>query len=170
MTNISNTLNRLLQTKSYGKIVTELLQAAAENGKFDPIKRNEILRKHWFAFKCRYINDALNAILDYVDLVIEDDVLTEEEWTTVCWMKAYLNINESDFRKHKTEGRIKHILTEQLRKLYADNLIERHEAIMQSEMQGLFGMSSEMYSHFVEQIKQEAIENGANKIDLIKNT
>lgn len=170
MTNISNTLNRLLQTKSYGKIVTELLQAAAENGKFDPIKRNEILHKYWFAFKCCYINDALNAILDYVDLVLEDDILTDEEWTSVRWMKAYLNISESDFRKHKIEGRIKHILTEQLRKLYADNLIERHEAVMQSEMQGLFGLSSEIYSRLVEQIKQESIKNGANEIDLIKNT
>lgn len=170
MINISETLNRLLQTNSYGKIVTELLQAAAESGKFDPIKRNEILRKHWMAFKCCYIQDALNATLDYVDIILEDNLLTEDEWTSVRWMKAYLNINDADFKKRKIEERIKHILTEQLRKLYSDNLIERHEAIMQSEMQGLFGLSSEKYSSYVEQIKQESINNGAQKIDLIKNT
>ena len=169
MINISENLNRLLKDHSYGAIVTELLQAAAESGKLDPLKRNEILQKHSFVWKCRYINDALNAILDYVDIILEDNVLTEEEWTSVRWMRAYLNVNEKDFLKRKYEARIRHIVIEQLRRLYADNLIERYEAIMQSEMQGLFGLSSQDYSRYVDEIKQEAIKSGANSRDLIKN-
>lgn len=170
MIKISDILNRLLKDHSYGTIVTELLQAAAESGQFDPLKRNEILQKHTFAWKFCYVNDALNAILDYVDIILEDDILTEEEWTSVRWMRVYLNVNEKDFLKRKKEERIRHIVTEQLRKLYADNLIDRDEAIMQSEMQGLFGLSSQKYSQYVEEIKQEAIKNGADEKDLIKNT
>lgn len=170
MMNISDTLNRLLKNHSYGIIVTELLQSAAESGQFDPLKRNEILHRHSFAWKCRYINDAVNAIMDYIDIILEDNTLTEKEWTSVRWMRVYLNVNEKDFCKHKNEERIRHIVVEQLRKLYADNLIERHEAIMQSEMQGLFGLSSQRYSCYVNEIKQEAINNGADEKDLIKNT
>lgn len=169
MIQISDTLNRLLKNHSYGTIVTELLQVAAESGKFDPLKRNEILQNHSFAWKCRYVNDALNAILDYVDIILEDNILTEDEWTSVRWMRVYLNVTEKDFRKSKFEERIRHIVIEQLRKLYADNLIERQEAIMQSEMQGLFGLSSRQFSRYVEEIMQVAINNGANKNDLIKN-
>lgn len=169
MINISDNLNRLLKDHSYGTIVTNLLQSAAENGKFDPLKRNDILHKYSFAWKCLYINDALNAILDYVDIILEDNVLTEDEWTSVRWMRVYLNVKEKDFLKRKYEARIRHIVIEQLRKLYADNLIERNEAIMQSEMQGLFGLSSQRYSRYVEEVKQEAINKGANEMDLIKN-
>lgn len=170
MINISDTLNHLLQNHSYGAIISELLQAAKESGKFDPIKRNEILRNHRFAFKCFYVNDALNAIFDYVAIILEDNALTEEEWISVRWLKAYLNVRERDFFLFGKEKQIRRIVTEQLRKLYADNLIERQEAIMQSEMQGLFGLSSAKYSRYVDEIKHEAIKNGADRIDLIKNT
>lgn len=170
MKNIAENLQRLLQNHTYGEIVTELLQSVQESGNFDPIKRNEILRNHWFAFKCRYVNDALNAILDYADIILEDSVLTDEECLSIRYMRAYLNVNEKDFNKHKKEARVQQIIIEQLRKLYVDNQIDRQEAIMQSEMQGLFGLSSEQYSKYVDLVKEEAIAKGADKQKLIQNT
>ena len=102
--------------------------------------------------------------------IFDKNELTEEEWTSVRWLRAYLNVRERDFLLFGKEKQIHRLVTEQLRKLYADNLIERQEAILQSEMQGLFGLSSAKYSRYVDEIKQEAIKNGADEIDLIKNT
>lgn len=97
-------------------------------------------------------------------------MLTEEECLSIRYMRAYFNVNEKDFNKHKKEARVQHIIIEQLRKLYADNQIDRQEAIMQSEIQGLFGLSSEQYSKYVDLVKGEAIANGADKQKLIQNT
>ena len=169
MKNIAENLQRLLQGHTYGEIVTELLRAAQESGKFDPLKRNEILHKHWFAFKCRYVDDALNAVLDYADVILEDSILTDDECISIRYMRAYLHIDENDFNKHHKEARVQQIIISQLRKLYADNQIDRQEAIMQSEMQGLFGLSSEQYSRYVDLVKNEAIEKGADKQQLIRN-
>lgn len=169
MKNIVENLQRLLENHSYGEIVTELIRAAQESGKFDPLKRNEILHKHWFAFKCRYINDALNAVLDYADIILEDSILTDEECVSIRYMRAYLNVDEKDFNKYHKEARVQQIIISQLRKLYADNRLTRQEAIMQSEIQGLFGLSSEQYSKYVDLVKKEAIAKGADKQQLIRN-
>ncbi len=90
MTNISERVQQILTKQKYSEIVTELLRAAQESGNFDPLKRNEILHKHWLAFKCRYVNDALNAILDYADVILEDSILTAEECVSIRYMRIYL--------------------------------------------------------------------------------
>ena len=169
MTNISERVQQILTKQKYSEIVTELLRAAQESGNFDPLKRNEILHKHWLAFKCRYVNDALNAILDYADVILEDSILTAEECVSIRYMRIYLNVDENDFNRHHKETRVRQIVIDQLRKLYADNQIDRQEAIMQSEMQGLFGLSSEQYFRYVDEVKHEAVAHGAKNIDLIKN-
>ena len=170
MVNIADNLSRLLQERSYGKIVTKLLQAAVENGKFDPVIRKDILHNNLFAFKWTYIGDALDAVIDYAEILLEDDILTQDEWKSIRLLRIYLNVEEGDFLKYKREKRIKTLLSSQLKKLYADNRVDRRGALIIRKMQGLFGLSSALYEKYVEEIMQDAIKNGAKRVDLIKNT
>lgn len=110
--------------------------------------------------------EAFIVIFRYANECLNDDILNDEEMRTIGLLKIFFNIEEGDFIKYGEERSVKHILTRQLQKMYADNVIDIDEAIQKTKLQELFGLSYDEFSEYVNIIAREALGRGANLLNL----
>ena len=94
----------------------------------------------------------LDVLLDYADIILEDDVLTPEELTNLKMLKLFFRIEEGDFQKNNKFNRVQTIIIKQLEKLYADNILDEQEALHQSDLQGVFGLGFDEYEKIVQKV------------------
>ena len=97
----------------------------------------------------------LDVLLDYADLILEDDVLTQEELTNLQMLKIFFRIEEGDFQKNNKFNRVETIIIHQLEKLYADNVLDEQEALHQSDLQGVFGLGYDEYASIVNKVAKK---------------
>lgn len=153
-------ISELLSRKKYPDIALGLLEILVNKGT-NSIERNNYLQSKGI----RRISDlkeyTLDIIIDYSLLLLEDDVLTEEEVNNIRLLKIYLGIEDGDFYRNGKQKDVKQILTTQLSKLYADNIIDAKEVLMKGDLQALYGLSFDEFEAIVKEIAKEAIERGA---------
>ena len=58
------------------------------------------------------------------------------------------------------------VLTAQLNKMDADGVIDKDEALMKTDLQGLFCLSYDQFLEVVNKVVKEALDKGANIKDL----
>ena len=162
---LQESVSQLIATKNYHEVIKDALLLIVD-GKMNSIALNELLASK----NIRRISDmkehTLDVILDYAEMILEDDVLTDEEMTNMRFMKMFFNIQERDFEKNGKSKRVEEILTSQLERLYADNVIDEKEMLHKSDLQGLFGLSYDEYSAIVNKVAEKALQRGANIKDL----
>ena len=165
MTTLQSTAAQLLAKHEYPERIQALLQCVI-NGNLNSIARNEVLQK----YNIRRITDikeqTLDLILDYAEQCLEDGILTEEEMNDIRLLKIFFGIEEGDFTKNAKMQRVKNIITSQMQKLYADNKIDAEEALLKSDIQGLFGLGYSEYTEIVNQVARQALQRGADIRDL----
>lgn len=156
MKNIQESLAILTKKHSYSELVQELLHVIIETGSFNTLARNTILQAHGV----RRISDiksyTLDVIIDYALLCLEDGKLSENEIKNTHLLKLFLGIEEGDFYRNGKKSEIKFILTKQLELVYADKNIDTQEALLMSDLQGLFGLNYMEYEEFIIEIANKA--------------
>ncbi len=110
--------------------------------------------------------EALDVIVDYIELILEDNILSTEEMKTLRLMKLYFRVQEGDFLKQHKEEQIEHVLYRQLELIYQDNHVDRRESLMKVELQELFGLSYDQFLKFEQKAVEDALKNGADIKDL----
>ena len=68
----------------------------------------------------------------------------------------FLGIEEGDFYRNGKKSEVKDILTKQLELIYADKKIDKQEALLMSDLQGLFGLNYMEYEEFISEIVDKA--------------
>ena len=58
------------------------------------------------------------------------------------------------------------VLTIQLEKMYTDGIIDKDEALMKTDLQGLFCLSYDQFLEVVNKVVKHALDKGANLKDL----
>ena len=106
--------------------------------------------------------EAVDVIIDYVELILEDNILTQEEMHTLRMMKLYFNIQEGDFLKQHKEKQIEDILYRQLKLIYQDKQVDHQESLMKVELQELFGLGYDQFLKFERKAVEQALRNGAD--------
>ena len=94
----------------------------------------------------------LDVLLDYADIILEDDILTSDELRNLKMLKLFFRIEEGDFQKNNKFARVESIIIRQLEKLYADNILDEQESLHQSELQGVFGLGYDEYANIVKKV------------------
>jgi hypothetical protein len=97
----------------------------------------------------------LDVLLDYADIILEDDILTSDELRNLKMLKLFFRVEEGDFQKNNKFARVESIIVRQLEKLYADNIIDEQEALHQSELQGVFGLGYDEYTNIVNKVAKK---------------
>lgn len=97
----------------------------------------------------------LDVLLDYADIILEDDILTPDELRNLKMLKLFFQIEEGDFQKNNKSARVESIIVSQLKKLYADNILDEQEALHQSELQGVFGLGYDEYENIVKKVAKK---------------
>jgi hypothetical protein len=105
-------------------------------------------------------NELLDVLIDYANLILEDNILTENEKTNFGFLKLFFEIKGNDFYKNKYQE-IKIILQKEFEKLYADDLITQDESEYTIILQDMFDLGYDQFDKLKEEIVLKSIERGA---------
>ena len=148
---IQETAKELVSLKEYPEVIKAALQLIVE-GQMNSLALNEILSENGIRRITDIKDKTLDVILDYADIILEDDTISQEELTNLQMLKIFFHVEEGDFQKNYKFKRVENIIIRQLEKLYADNLLEYYEELHQSELQGVFGMGHDEYMSIVKKV------------------
>ena len=104
-------------------------------------------------------------VFDYLNRVLEDSVIEEDEYNNAALLKKIFRRREGDFYKFRFDE-IKQIILKQLFRIYADNRVDEFEAVHKVQLQGLFDLSYDQMNDFSVEEAKTAIEKGADISDL----
>ncbi len=109
--------------------------------------------------------EILDLILSYINIVLDDNVMTETEAGNVKLLKRFFKVKEGDFynyRYQKLEG----VLSKQFERIYADNKINTDEALHKVGLQELFDLGYDQFLKLVNKEVKAALERGASLDEL----
>lgn len=157
MTNLQQSLSILIERNNYPDLTKKLLHIITDSksSSFDVIARNNLLTEQNVRRISDIKNYTLDVVVDYAQLCLEDGILTSEEIKNVTLLKLFLGIEEGDFYRNGKKSIVKEVLTKQLQLMFADGIIDATEAILMSDMQGLFGLSYTEYEEFVQEVSNK---------------
>lgn|GEM_PF-883926 len=156
-----NTLiQNLIEQHNYSEAMTEAL-ALFSSGNLSPLALKEKLKEHGSSVEnLRW--EAVDVIVDYVELALEDNILSQEEMHTLRMMKLFFRVKEGDFLKQHKETQIEQIICRQLALIYQDNQVNTQESLMKVDLQELFGLSYDQFLKFERKALEQALCNGAD--------
>ena len=158
MTNLQQSLSILIERNNYPDLTKKLLNIITDSksSSFDVIARNNLLTEQNVRRISDIKNYTLDVVVDYAQLCLEDGILTSEEIKNVTLLKLFLGVEEGDFYRNGKKSEVKNILTKQLELIYADKKIDKQEALLMSDLQGLFGLNYMEYEEFISEIVDKA--------------
>lgn len=148
---IQKTAQELITRKDYPEVITAALQLIID-GQMSSLALDKALAEKGIRRITDIKEKTLDVLLDYADIILEDDVLTQEELANLKMLKLFFRIEEGDFQKNNKFNRVETIIVKQLEKLYADNILDEQEALHQSDLQGVFGLGYDEYFCIVKKV------------------
>jgi hypothetical protein len=109
--------------------------------------------------------ELLDLLIVYINLILNDHIISEKEKRNIGLLKIYFKIKEGDFyniRYYELED----ILQRQFERLYLDNSINSEEALHNVDLQDFFDLSYDQFDEFKEKEVRKALELGANISEL----
>ena len=158
----------------------EAIQAETDAGYIDEIieliynnqlyreKIDEILGKYEIVDYKDVKEEFIDLIIRYINFVLLDNIITETEFYNATQLKRLFKIRPGDFYNLRYDE-MAEIIMKQIYKIYADNQIEKSEAIHKSNLQGLFDLSYDQINKFVtDEVERALIEGGdITKLDTV---
>lgn len=136
------------------------------NNSLDEKNLEEILKN----YKIKNLGDIKEELLDllivYINMILNDGVITEKELQNAQYLKLIFGIQEGDFYKFRFDE-IEDILSRQFFWMYRnDNKIDKTEALYRVSLQKLFNLGYDQFLDFNEKEIIAAMERGADIRDL----
>lgn len=153
-TTIQETAQELITRKEYPDVIKTALQLIMD-GQMSSLALDKVLAEKGIRRITDIKEKTLDVLLDYADIILEDDVLTPDELRNLKMLKLFFRIEEGDFQKNNKFARVESIIVRQLEKLYADNIIDEQEALHQSDLQGVFGLGFDEYTNIVNKVAKK---------------
>ena len=153
-TTIQDTARELIARKEYPEVIKEALQLIVD-GHMSSIMLDKVLAEKGIRRITDIKEKTLDVLLDYADIILEDDILMPDELRDLKMLKLFFRIEEGDFQKNNKFARVESIIVRQLEKLYADNILDKQEALHQSDLQGVFGLGYDEYANIVNKVAKK---------------
>lgn len=151
MEKIKEVVKELLASRNYSSCMTRTLDLIL-NDKMNSLELSSCLSDN-----------------NYSKVILEDGIITKDEMRNISMLKLFYRIKEGEFFEFGKKEDVTDVLLQQLRKLYADDTIDRGEAVMKTDLQELFGLCYDDFLEINNIAAKEAIERGADisKLDTI---
>lgn len=150
----------ILSIKSFSDYIIDIAELIYNN-ELDRENIQKVLDEQ----KIKKIEDIKEELLDllivYINLILNDHIISDNEKFNVELLKKYFKIKEGDFHKYRFQE-VEDILHRQFEIIYLDNDIDAQEAIHNVELQGLFNLSYDQFDEFKEKEIRRALNQGAN--------
>ena len=153
-TTIHETARELIARREYPAVIKAALQLIVD-GQMSSIALDKVLAEKGIRRITDIKEKTLDVLLDYAEMILEDDSLSQEELRDLKMLKLFFRIEEGDFQKNNKFSRVEAIIVRQLEKLYADNILEYQEELHQSDLQGVFGLGHDEYMTIVNKVANE---------------
>lgn len=163
MEQLKDAVIKLVEANNYSPAMKDALSLIIK-GQVSYLDMKNCLLKHAVTIE-DLKSESLSVVIDYARMCLEDNILTEEEIHNITLLKMFLRIQEGEFYEHRKEE-VSAILSKQLKRMYQDNVIDKDEALMKTDLQGLFNLSFDQFLGIVNNIALEALDRGANIKDL----
>jgi len=132
----------------YSPIAQDIAQSIYDNGLCrDSI--TTVLENHKIGNVKDLKNELLDFIIDYIEIVLNDHIISEKERKNVSLLKRYFKIEEGDFYKLRS-GEIALIFHKQFEWIYADGVVTEDEEIHEFEIYGMFDLGYDQFLEFFE--------------------
>lgn len=154
----------IITKNDYSEYLIEIVDLIRENKANRKSIKDVLLR--YSIYGSEYVrNDFLDLIITYVNLVLDDHTITNEERKNIQLLKMMFEIKPGDFYKYRY-NEIENILHKQFKRLYSDNVISIDEALQEVKLQEMFDLGYDQYDKFKENELQRAINEGADITEL----
>ena len=160
MEKIKDVVKQLRESHHYSSIMVKTIELIL-NDKMNSMELNQCLSDENMSIE-DIKPEALSLIIDYSKNILEDGIITKGEMTNIAMLKLFYRIKEGEFFELGKKDDVTEVLLQQLRKLYADNSIDRSEAVMKTELQELFGLCYDDFLEINNIAAKEALERGAD--------
>lgn len=154
---------KLVESNNYSPAMKDALSLITK-GEVSFLDLKNCLLKHTVSID-ELKSESLSVVIDYARICLQDGILTEEEIHNITLLKMFLRIQEGEFYEQRKED-INAVLSQQLNKMYNDNVIDKNEALMKTDLQGLFNLSYDQFLEIVNKIALDALDRGADIKDL----
>ena len=161
---LHKTFETILSIENFSDYINEIVELIHTN-KFYRLHLDRILKDNHI----KQIEDIKEKLLDvmlvYINLILNDNVITENEAGNLKFLKRVFKIKEGDFYNYRYDE-VKEILNRQFEPMYFDNQIDIEEALLKVGLQELFDLSYDQFIKLANEEVNAALYRGANLSDL----
>lgn len=153
-------IDKLIIQGHYSEPLKKVLELFAQ-GVVSPIVLRETLKSYDVSLFDLHA-EAIDVVVDFVNMILCDHIITKEEMNMLRRLKAFLHIKEGDFIKAHKENEIKDLLCREFELIYSDKVVDKSEAAMKVDLQELFGLSYDQFLSFEQEAVEYALKRGAD--------
>ena len=127
-----------------------------------------ILGSHKIYSLQKFKPQALKLVFLFIKISLKDNIISEEELKSIRFLKLLFDIEEGDFNNDKQlSAEVSSIIKLQLDLMYQnDNVIDKDESLHKVNLQEAFGLNYDEFIQLSNQAALDALERGADWIDL----
>lgn len=154
----------ILSIKTFSNYISDIAEIIY-NGSLNSENLNTIMSEYKIK-NIRNINEELlDLIIVYINLVLNDYIISNNEKNNIELLKVYFKIKEGDFIQ-KRYSEVEDILQRQFERQYADNKIDQLESLHSVDLQQIFDLSYDQFDKFKEFEITHALARGADITEL----
>lgn len=135
------------------------------NNNLDRQNLEKVLNEHQIVQVEDIKEDILDMLMAYINFILHDNVITEQEAVNIKQLKRFFRIKEGDFYNYR-HNKIESILNRQFEHVYGDNKIDTEEALYKVGLQELFDLSYDQFLNLIDKEVKAALQRGANPNEL----
>jgi hypothetical protein len=134
----------------------------------DRKKLENILKEHSIRVIEEIKEEIIDLLLFYINIILNDNIITEKEAINVNQLKRFFKIEEGDFYNYGYND-VQNILNKQFERIYENNEIDTEEALHKVMLQELFDLSYDQFLGLVDREVKAALQRGAHvfKLDTV---
>lgn len=154
----------ILSIKTFSNYISDIAEIIY-NGSLNSENLNSILSEYKIKNIRKINEELLDLIIVYINLALNDHIISENERENIELLKRYFKIREGDFIE-KRHSEIEDILQRQFERQYSDNKIDNLESIHNVYLQEIFDLSYDQFDKFKKREIINALERGADITEL----
>ncbi len=130
---IQKDFGTILSIENFSNYINEIVELIHIN-QFNKANLDRVLMENNIKLIDDIKEELLDLLLVYINLILNDNIIDENEARSVNILKRVFKIREGDFYNYRFDE-VEEVLNRQLERLYSDNQIDKEEGLFKVELQ-----------------------------------
>jgi hypothetical protein len=161
---LHKTFGTILSIENFSNYINEIIELIYTK-ELDKSQIDRVLKEYNINKIEEIKEECLDLILVYINLILNDNVISENEAGNIKILKRVFKIKEGDFFSFRHDE-VEDVLNRQAVRIYSDNQIDTEEALLKVGLQELFDLSYDQFLDLINEEVKAALYRGGNLSDL----